>query len=217
MRIPAVIVLAMLVTGCGGGSGGGGTTSPVFTSLTVTSNSDAYEYGPVDTLRLIAEDQNGLAMSTGTAIPVWTVTPSSSASVDPNNILVVTPGQGSGSVTVTARLTMQGIAHTSNTVSVALRLAPATQSVVAPSGQLVFSPSSVHILVGGAVSWSGLSALHNVHFSSITPFNSGTSASNGAPGSSNTAIATFTSTVSGTTYSYVCDQHPGMTGAVTVH
>ena len=214
MRISCVIVLALIVAGCGGGSGGGGTSAPVFTSLTLTSNSTAFEFGPVDTLRLIAKDQNGLAMSTGTVLPIWTVTSAMKASVSPNKILVVTSGQGSGSVTVSADLTMQGITHSSNTVNVTLALAPAVQSVVAPAGINAFSPNSVHIVVGGTVNWSGLSANHNVDFATITPFSGGTSAISGATGSSNTATVTLNTPG---TFSYQCDAHPGMLGAVTVH
>jgi plastocyanin len=213
MHTRRVTVLALLLAGCGGGSGGGGTSTGVYTSLSLASASQAYEFGPADTLRLSARDQNGAVISQGSVQPVWTVTPMGSATVGANKVLFVGAGQ-TGPITISAQLTLQGITISSNMVGVTLSRAPAMQNVVVPNGQLAFSPSTAHIMAGGTVNWSGLIASHNVDFASITPFSGGTASKSGAPGSSDAASVTLNAVG---TYSYTCDTHPGMMGSITVH
>jgi len=100
----------------------------------------------------------------------------------------------------TARLTPLAIA-------LALAAAPSAHAAEVTVGDKSFAPADVSINVGDAVTWRWTSGPHNVHVTAgPEKFDSGFKDS-GA-----TYIHTFTTAG---TYSYICDAHPSMRGAVT--
>ena len=215
MRQILVIAVAAIALGCGGSSGGGGTATGVYTSLVLAASSGtAYQFGTPTTLTLTPKDQNGATLLSGGASPTWHVSDPAKVAINFATVQVL-PG-ATGLVTISADFTLQSITKTSNAVGVTVDLAAAGASV-AGTGSNTFNPTPADIKVGGTVTWSGLttSTGHNVHFSTITPFNGGTTSSNGAPGSSASAAVTFNAAGS---FSYQCDRHgPGMVGTVRVH
>lgn len=221
MRSFLLVLSAASLVACGG-SGGGSTSAGVFTSLELTTDSpNAYQYGPATALTLTPMDQNGHTMSLGGAVPTWTISDTSKVAISGTTV-VVKPG-AVGDVMIGATLTLGGITKTSPQVSETVDIAPSSGSFVAMStggayGTNTFSPSSIDLKSGGRVAWSGLTSGsgHNVHFVAITPFASGTSATNGLVGSSDTASVTITAAPG--SYAFHCDHHPStMTGTVTVH
>jgi len=160
-------------------------------------------------------------MSLGGAAPTWTISDTSKVAISGTTV-VVKPG-AMGDVMIGATLTLGGITKTSPQVSETVDIAPSNGSFVATStggayGTNTFSPSSIDLKSGGRVAWSGLTSGsgHNVHFVAITPFASGTSATNGLVGSSDTASVTITAAPG--SYAFHCDHHPStMMGTVTVH
>jgi plastocyanin len=85
----------------------------------------------------------------------------------------------------------------------------ANQAVTASGSPNTFTPSTVTVLQGETVTWNNAGGFHNVHFDDgsfdqpadpIFPW-------------STAVVRTF---LSAGTYSYVCEAHPEMTGAVAV-
>ena len=223
MRRFVLILSATSIAACGG-SGGGSTAPQVFTTLDLSTNSaNDYQYGPVTTLGPTALDATGHSMPIGNVTPSWTISDPSKVVMSGDNV-VVRPG-ATGLVMINATLTLNGITKSSPPVSETVDIAPSTGSFVGMtspgsygSSTSSYSPTSIAIKAGGTVTWSGLQSGigHNVHFSAVTPFASGTSAMSGTPGSVDQVMLTLN--LAPGTYTFHCDNHPTqMTGTIVVH
>jgi plastocyanin len=208
-----MILASVVVAGCGGGGGGSvvNPPTPVFTSLSVTPDTQTIFGAPGTTTQMSAAalDQNGHAMS-GLGSPTWSSSDETIATVSGSGL--VTSVALGGPVTVSASLSSGGVTK-NGSGSVTIADIPTTASVTATTGQ-AFTPDKVTIKAGGTVTWVFQSLGHTVTFN--TPEPTGTPANLGTADApySNTSISRVFTTAG--TFSYHCSIHPGMTGTVTV-
>jgi len=210
----AFLVVTSALLGCGGGgSDDGGTTGPppppgnqqtlgsISTSVT-TINIGA---GNTQTITVSAFDtQNAVIANPGT--PTFTVAQSAIAEVDGQGV-VLALSQGATAVNVS--LTMGAVTKTA-TVSVSVSgTLPSDASVIASSGDYVFTPKSVAIVRGGSVTWTFGGLEHTVTFTNT----SGAPASISTGGYSTAVSRTFGSAGN---FAYTCTIHAGMSGQVVV-
>lgn len=172
-----------------------------FTSVRLAPASASLQVGATAQLTATPLDQNGTAMA---GLPA--------ASYSSDNAAVATVSAGglmtavaAGSAVVTASITSGGVTHTAT--SAVTVTAQAGVTVTTPNN--TFSPSSVTIAPGGAVTWQFSGATHNVTFSGPGP--TGGNIPDQAPG--NSVARTF---ATAGTYAYQCTRHSGMTGSVLV-
>ena len=195
---------AMLIAaGIGSGCGESG-PSNILTSLEVTPTAQTLftvAPGNMDTLSVVAKDQNGLVMS-GVGSPSFSSDNAAVATVTSAGIITAV---GPGTAQVTASLTEGGATASAVTI-VTVEAAATAAGVEAPA--FVFQPKTVDVSAGGNVTWTFGSIHHTVTFTSV-----------GAPAdipefTDGSASRTFPS--SGT-YNYRCAIHSAMTGTVRVH
>jgi plastocyanin len=198
----ALPVLLAAAAGACGGDGGQGLGGGQLTTFNVTPTSATLftvAPGKTVTLATVATDQDG-AIMTGT--PVFASGDAAVATVDASGLVTAV---GVGSTGITSSLTLGGITK-SATTTITVVAAGATATVTAP--QLLFTPATVDVQAGGAVTWTIETVHHNVTFSTA-----------GAPADVPellNASASRTFPTSGT-YPYRCTIHPVMTGTVRVH
>ena len=113
-----------------------------------------------------------------------------------------------GTTQITTTLQVGNVTKTAS-MTVAVQVPPLAAFVgSSPTPQPSFAPAQVHLSAGGGVTWSLSGPEHSVTFMSA-----------GSPASIPSLINASDSRSFPTTgtFSYVCDFHPTMTGAVYVH
>ncbi len=174
----------------------------VFSSLDIAPSTPAIDVG--GTVQLIATplDQHGTAIS-GLPAATFTSDDLARATVDATGLV---EGLAGGTVTVAASVTTEGVTHTADAVVTVT--APQPGSVTVNTPNRTFSPNSVTIAAGGAVTWRFSEAVHNV------TFQSGSGVSNiGDQDAGNAVSRTFSAPG---VFAYECTRHDGMTGEVIV-
>jgi plastocyanin len=201
--LPALLVAGIfLAMACGGGDGGTGPSPNGLATVAVTpTTSTLYSIAPGNTVSLtvVGKDKSGAVLA-GT--PTFSSGNAAAATVDAAGLVTAT---GAGASVITATLAVAGVTKT-GTMTVSVQAAPAAATVLAPA--IVFSPGTVDVKAGGAVTWTIAAIHHTVHFSGA-----------GAPADIDTltnASATRSFSTNGT-YAYQCTIHPSMTGTVRVH
>jgi len=176
---------------------------PVFTAVTVTPNSPSLAVN--GTVQLVAAglDQFGTAMSGASAA---SFTSSNSGIATASGTGLVT-GVAAGSATITAAVTAGGVTKSATATVTVTSAQSGGTTVTTPN--LTFSPASVTIAAGGAVTWQFSELTHNVTFTGAAP------ASGNIPDTSPGNAVSRTFATPGT-YNYQCTRHSGMTGAVVV-
>ena len=201
---------------CGGG-GGGGTSPPGPPTDLTKSGGDAqswYFNNPLPTLLSVtAHDASGRAVPG--VVVTWAVTsPSGSGAVSPTQSTT----NASGVATTTDSVgtsTIQTVSATFNGLPGPVSFTE-NATTAPPSGSVnvndnFFSPSSAVIKTGGTVTWTWAgSAFHNVTFTG-GPAPRPTDGPNQASGTYTTPAITTLGT-----YNYVCTNHGGMNGTLTV-
>lgn len=210
----AFLVVTSALLGCGGGgSDDGGTTGPppppgnqqTLGSISTNVTTINIGAGNTQTITVSAFDtQNAVIANPGT--PTFTVAQSAIAEVDGQGV-VLALSQGVTAVNVS--LTMGAVTKTA-TVSVSVSgTLPSDASVIASSGDYVFTPKNVAILRGGSVTWTFGALEHTVTFTNT----SGAPASISTGGYSTAVSRTFGSAGN---FAYTCTIHAGMSGQVVV-
>ena len=203
MRSVLPVILILAATGCGGGGGGAGPEDPVLTTLAVAPGTAAlFTVPPANTVSLsvVAKDQNGATMGSGSA----TFSSSDEAVATVSGSGEVTAA-GAGTAQITTSLTVGTVSKTAVT-AITVQTAGNHASVTAP--QFVFNPETVDVETGGSVTWSIGDVHHNVDFTTA-----------GAPADigelqNQSATRTFST---GGSFPYRCTIHTSMTGVVRVH
>lgn len=189
----------------------GGAQTPVFTSVRVTPAAPSVAVGSTVQLTATPLDQAGQAMG-GLPPAAWTSADAAKATVSASGVVT---GVAAGTVSVTARITHNGVTREAS-VNVTVGSgggttpppAPGTATVTTPGTS--FNPAAVTIAAGGTVTWQFTgSARHNVTFNGTAP------AGGNIPDTNAGTSVTRTFAAAGT-YSYVCTRHSGMTGQVIV-
>ncbi len=97
---------------------------------------------------------------------------------------------------------------------------PVQNASVSANGNNTFTPSQVLLLIGGTVSFSNSSGLHNVNATGAADFRCANGCDGeGGDGDPSTASWSFSRTFNAAgTVSYVCDEHAGvgMAGSIVV-
>ena len=210
----AFLVVTSALLGCGGGgSDDGGTTGPppppgnqhTLGSISTNVTTINIGAGNTQTITVSAFDtQNAVIANPGT--PTFTVAQAAIAEVDGQGV-VLALSQGVTAVNVS--LTMGAVTKTA-TVSVSVSgTLPSDASVIASSGDYVFTPKNVAILRGGSVTWTFGALEHTVTFTNT----SGAPASISTGGYSTAVSRTFGSAGN---FAYTCTIHAGMSGQVVV-
>lgn len=204
-RTATLLIVAGIGVGCGGGDGPGpGPGESVLTTVEVTpATATLFTVAPGNTviLAVVAKDQDGQTM-TGAGSPTFSSDNGAVASVAGDGTVTAL---AAGTAGITASLTAAGVTKT-GTTTVTAQAAPATAAVGTPS--LAFSPATVDVSAGGAVTWTIGPITHNVSFTTA-----------GAPADvpdlqDGSAARTFPTNGA---FGYRCTIHPQMTGAVRVH
>jgi plastocyanin len=197
--LAAILIAAGIGSGCGESG-----PSNTLTTLEVTPTARTLftvAPGNMDTLSVVAKDQNGLVMS-GVGSPSFS---SDNAAVATVNSAGIITAVAAGTAQVTVSLTEDGATASAVTV-VTVEAAPAEAAVQAP--QLAYQPKTVDVSAGGKVTWTFGAIHHTVTFTSagspadIPEFTDGS------------ASRTFSSNG---TFNYRCSIHTSMTGTVRVH
>lgn len=217
MRVNRLAFLAVTsaLLGCGGGGGDdGGTTGPppppppgnqTLGSISTNVSSINLVAGSTQTITVSAYDtQGGLISNPGT--PTFSIPQSPVAEVDGQGVVL---GLSQGTAAVNVSLTVGAVTKTTTVAVSVSGTLPSDASVIASSGDYVFTPKTVAIARGGSVTWTFGGLEHTVTFTNTA----------GAPASINTGgYSTAVSRTFGTNgnFSYICTLHPGMAGQVIV-
>lgn len=207
--LPALLALIATSVGCGDDGDGPdpGPTDPdvpVLTTVEITPpTSTLFTVAPGNTVQLTAvpKDQNGDEVS-GLDAATFTSASDAVATVAGDGTVTAT---GAGTTEITASMT-DGDVTQAGTATVTVAAAPAAATVGAAG--LAFSPATIDVGTGGAVTWTFGSVPHDVTFN--TP---------GAPQNiplleNGSASREFPDNG---TYQYHCSIHAGMNGSVRVH
>jgi len=202
-RIATLLIVAGTGVRCGG-DGGTGSTTPVLTTVEVTSSTATLftaAPGNTATLTVVAKDQDGQTMA-GAGTPTFSSGNAAVAGVGADGTVTAV---AAGTAQITASLTAGGVTE-EGTTAVTVQAAPTSAGVVAPT--LAYSPTTVDVSAGGTVTWTFGPVPHTVSFTT-----------SGAPAdvpelSSGSAARTFPTNGS---FSYHCTIHAGMNGLVRVH
>lgn len=180
-----------------------GTQPAEFTSLSVNPTSPAIQVGATVPLVATAKDQFGTTM-TGLPAPVFTTSAASVATVGTAGLVT---GVAAGTATITASITSGGVTHAATAVVTVSSPASGGATFTTPNNS--FSPGTITIQQGQAVTWQFSGAVHNVTFTGAVP--AGGNIPDQQPG--NAGSRTFATPG---TYGFDCTRHGGMTGQVVV-
>jgi plastocyanin len=204
--LPSLLVIsALALAACGDGEDVPG-PDPTFAGVALTpSPVPAIDVGETVQLTATPVDEDGNALS---GLPAATFESSDDAIATVSETGLVT-GVTAGDATITATVTFEGVTrNASATLTVNPVEQPGGDNVVT-TPNLTFSPATITIAPGEAVTWQISETTHNVTFAALEP--TGGDIPNTAPGTSVTR--TFQSPGS---YPYECTLHPGMNGTVIV-
>jgi plastocyanin len=161
--------------------------------------------GNTQTITVNALDTQGNPI-VNPANPSFTSASSVVAEVDNQGTVV---GLYLGTTTINVSLTHGGVTRTATVTVNVTGVLPNDVSVVASSGDYVFTPRNVAIQAGGSITWSFGGLEHTVIFNSAS----------GAPaaidGTGYNAAVSRTFIIPGN-FSYYCRIHAGMTGQIVV-
>ena len=205
MRVSSNLVLiAAVLTGCGGGGAADVTAPPSGTPATLVLSPAAPSLTPGSTVQLTAsgKDASGNTIP-NLPTPTFSVADQTVATVDPTGLVTAV---AVGATEVTATLDGAGIASVAITVT-ATTGSSAGSTVTTPNE--TFSPGTLSIAPGNTVTWEISGATHNVTFTGPAP--AGGNVPDTQAGSS--VSRTFDSAG---TYPYDCTRHSGMSGTVVV-
>ena len=173
--------------------------APVLTSV-IISGSATVAVGATSALTASPRDQAGSPIA---ATVTWSSSAPARATVDVSTGVVTGVSAGSATITVSATA---GSTTVQNAIAITVTSAfPANASVTATTFN-TFSPSSVDLLVNGAVAFT-FERLHNV------TFGGGSAPANIGDTASGTVSRTFTAAG---TFNYTCTIHSNMNGVVIV-
>jgi len=182
------------------------TVTQDFASVSVTPDPGTVIVGGTLQLTAAALDPGGNALPAGGTV---TFTSSDVTKATVTNAGLVS-GVAAGDVQITADVTRGAVTHSAVAdITVTVQNFPATAAVTAGNATQTFTPATVDIAVGGAVTWTFGALTHNVTFGGQA----------GAPAN----IATTTNAQIARTFNtagafpYDCTVHAGMSGTVNVH
>ena len=182
--------------------------APVLAGLRVDPSSASIAVGGTAQLTATPIDQAGNPIAGPAA--TWSSANPSIATVSGG----VVSGVAVGTVVVSASVSVNGVSKTATATITVSGGAPPPPPPAPPSGATVttvntsFSPASVTIAPGAAVTWTITGATHNVTFTGAKP-------TGGDIGDTRDSSASRAFPVAGT-YPYLCTRHSGMTGTVVV-
>jgi plastocyanin len=176
-----------------------------FSTLAVTAGSASLGIGATTQLTALAKDARGNTI-TGASGFKYSTSDRTKALVDTVSGLVTTIAPGSA--TMTASLTRDGVtASGTAAITVNAPVAGAAAATVQATNSNAFTPNSVTVAEGGAVTWAFGTVEHNVVFQTASaPANIDVSASKSVSRTFPTAG----------TFAYVCSLHAGMSGTINV-
>lgn len=203
MRTVHMEMTALLLLAAAAGCGGTEEAQSTLTTVEVTpQTSTLFTVSPGNTvdLAVVGKDQDGAVLGGGTS----TFTSANQAVATVSNSGTVT-AVGAGTTQITISLTVGSVTK-AGTATVTVQAAPASETVTAP--QLIFTPGTVDVSLGGSVTWTIGEIHHSVDFTTA-----------GAPSDigemlNESQSRTFTNNGS---FNYHCTIHPTMTGVVRVH
>ncbi len=203
-QLPLFLVSLVLAACGGGGAVGPDAPAPVFTILTLGTDSVAVEVGSAVQLNATPRDQNGIALA-GLPSAGWGIEDTAIAGVTAGAV----SGRSPGTTRIFVSLTVDGVTHGDTAQLIVL---PATAGGPAhPVGMsgTTFVPSTITVIVGDSVTWQFSGAVHNVTFDN--PAQATLNIPDQAPGA-----AVSRSFLAAGTYAYECTRHANMTGQVIV-
>ena len=205
MRIPAISALLLLfvVVACGGG--GGGTEPPnnqTLASITVSPSTLNIGAGQSTSLSVSGTDTNGQPVSGLTGV---TLVSQNQAIAEVSGTEVL--GVSAGNTTINVSAGKGGVTKQTTVPTTVSGQLPSNANVNATVTNL-FTPGSVIVKQGGAVTWNFASVAHTVNFA-------------GSPGAPQNIDATADASVARTfnttgNFAYQCTIHAGMSGTVLV-